>query len=151
MEELLNKYCGKLYDRDSIEKWDLPEGIKERMEFNENDFFFVTTSKESQHGQKHVHITIYPTKHEIVNLLEVEVPEIVPQVLSRTLEILKENGCDIIDSTGFCSSDKLCHFGVFFSIANQPDNDNLISNVKKLKNVQNVRIFNYTCEGCSEY
>ena len=150
MEELLNKYNGKLYDRKAIEKWNLPEGIKEGMEINENDYFFITTSKEDQHGQKHVHLTIYPTKHEVVNLLEVEVPEIIPQVLSHTLELLKENGCDIITSTGFCISENYCHFGVFFSVASQLDNDNLILSVKKLKDIRNVRIFKYTCEGYCE-
>ena len=82
MEEILAHYNGKLYSRKEIETWDLPRGLKEDLEMDKYEFFFITSSKEKEHGiQKHVHLSLYPTKFNIVHLLEVQLPVILPQVL----------------------------------------------------------------------
>lgn len=150
MEEIIKNYNGKLYEKKAIEKWELPEGIKETIEKDDCDYFFLTTSRESQHGERHVHFTIYPTKYNAVNLLEVVVPEIIPLVLHETLKIIKEKGYDIITSTGFCTHENKCHFGVFFSVPSKCDSNDLILNIKKLDNIFSAKIFKYTCEGCFE-
>ena len=150
MEDFVNHYSGKLYKKETIEKWELPQGVREQIGLDEFDFFFLKSTKEKEHGLKHGHFSIYPSKYETVHLLEVKTPSILPQLLHDTLKVLKQNGCDVITSTGFCTHKDLCHFGVFYSWACDQDVEKIISEVKKIESVQDVKIFSFTCEGCCE-
>ncbi len=146
MIELLTHFNVKLYDKNSIEKWELPKGIKEQIGIDEHDFFLLTNSKEGKHGKKHVHFSVYPIKHKNVNLLEVEVPSILPKILHHTLECIKKKGYDIITSTGFCTHENICHFGVFFSNSIEGEKEDLILMVKSMENIDSVNIFTFSCE-----
>lgn len=150
MEQLLSQYNGRLYSKKELEKWDLSNVIKKQISWEEFDYFFLTASKEEEHGQKHVHLTIYPSKFPIINLLEVEVPKILPKILHRTLEILKENNSNILTSTGFCTNSNMCHFGVFFSTPDKAISKPILVKMKDLKEVKSIKVFSYTCDGCFE-
>ena len=87
----------KLYEKETIENWELPEEIKKQLGLNENNYFFLATTKEDDHeGHKHVHLSIYPTKYDIINILEVEIPEIDPKILHKILNLIVKNNFSII-------------------------------------------------------
>ena len=90
MAEVIDEFIGKLYDKADIEKWDLPEKTKEQIGLKENNYFFLTSSRQEKHGTNHVHFSIYPTKYEMVYFILVKLPEINPQVLSNVLTYLKK-------------------------------------------------------------
>ena len=134
MEEILDRYQGKLYSSDQIKKWDLPKGILNSIDFDNHDYFFLATSTEAKdHGEKHVHHTIYPSKYDIVYLLNVETSIIIPQLLHDCLDVINKEGLDLITSTGFCKQENLCYFGVFFSVARDLNADDFLGKVKKIE------------------
>lgn len=151
MEDILSHYNGKLYTKEIIENWDLPQAVKEQIEMDNHEFFFLTSSKEKEHGdQVHVHLSIYPSKYSEVYLLEVKLPVILPEVLHKTLSLLRDKKNDIITSTGFCKHKDLCHYGIFFSTPNPIDKPFLIAEIKKMENIAAATIYQYSCTGCSE-
>jgi hypothetical protein len=153
MSELLKHYEVKLYSKDGIINWNLPKDIKNKIGLQSFDYFFLTTSKEEKHGTRHAHLSLYPTKYDKVYLLEVKVPQIAPELLGKVIKLLKEKmRYDILTSTGFCAGEKLtdCHFGVFFSSSEIIDKKMLIQEIKEFENVEDIRIFSHTCEGCTE-
>lgn len=149
-EDILSHYNGKLYRKEKIEQWDLPPSIKDQIQLDEFDFFFLATSKKENHGQPHVHFTIYPSEYNLVFLLEVETGQILPQLLHKVLEVLKRDKLEIITSTGYCSHENLCHFGVFCSTPNKIDKKELLERIGKLEKVKNTNLYKFTCQGCEE-
>lgn len=147
---ILDHYNAKLYNKEAIDGWDLPEKTKESLVFNEFNYFFLTSAKEDDHGEHHVHFSIYPCKFDKVFLLEVQTAQIVPQLLHDVLSLLKNKEFDIITSTGFCTHKNLCHFGVFFSARKEID-ESLITEIKKLEKVNTAMTYSFTCEGCAAH
>jgi len=150
MTDILDHYQGKLYDKEGIEHWDLPDSIKNQIEYDDYDYFFLASSKAEKHGQRHLHLSIYPIKFNIVYLLEIETPIINPRLMRSTLEHLRKKEFDIITSTGFCTHKELCHFGIYLSVPSQINTEDLISEIKKIEKVSNATIYTYSCEGCSK-
>ena len=141
----------RLYDKETIINWNLPEKVKTQLGLDEYDYFFLATSKEDSHeGHKHVHFSIFPTKYNIINILEVEIPIIDPKILQKILKLIVKNNFDIITSTGTCKEKNKCFFGVFFSKSPESNTENLVSDVKKIKNVRSAKVANFTCEGYCE-
>ena len=147
---ILDHYNAKLYDKESVANWDLPKKTQDVLGLNEYDYFFLTSAKEDDHGEQHVHLSVYPSKYDNVYLLEVQTAQIVPQLLHDVLTLLKGKNYDIITSTGFCTHKDLCHFGVFFSVDKEIENQALISEIKKIEKVTNAISYSFTCEGCVE-
>ena len=150
MAELMDEFIGKLYDKAEIEKWDLPEKTKEQIGLKDNNFFFLTSCREEKHGMKHVHFSIYPTKFEKVYFILVKLPEINPKILSNVLTYLKNSNYDIFNSTGFCSQENTCFFGIYFSFSEDLDKAKIIEDMSDFENVQEVTLFKFTCIGCAE-
>ncbi len=154
MSNIIKFFQGKLYDKDAILKWKLPEKVAEKLNVKDYPYYFLTISpEEERHGhENHVHLSLYPTKSEPVYLLEVETPVILPELLHKCLEIIKNKVNNIITSTGFCKSKDLCFFGIFFSItdSNTINLNDLLGEVKKIEKVRDANFFKYTCEGCGE-
>jgi len=150
MAEIMNEFIGKLYDKVEIEKWDLPEKTKEQIGLKDNNYFFLTSCREEKHGMKHVHFSIYPTKYEMVYFILVKLPEINPKILSNVLTYLKTSNYDIFNSTGFCSQENTCFFGIYFSFSEDLNKEKIIKDVSDFENVQEVKIFKFTCIGCAE-
>ncbi|TXT67264.1 MAG: hypothetical protein BAJALOKI1v1_140032 [Promethearchaeota archaeon] len=154
MGNILEYFQGKLYRKETIEKWNLPIKVQEKLNIEENKYYFLTISpEEERHGhENHIHLCLYPTKSEPVYLIEVETPVILPELLHKCLELIKENTKNIITTTGFCKSKELCYFGIFFSILdpNEVNLDELIADIKKVEKVNDANIFKYTCEGSGE-
>jgi len=151
MHKFFEIFHCKLYDKETILNWELPEKIKEQLGIDEYDYIFLATSKEDPHeGHKHIHFSIFPTKYEVINLLEVQIPIIDPKILNKILKSITNYSFDIITSTGYCKDQNNCFFGIFFSKPFESNTQDLISEVKKIKKINNVKIFNYTCDGCSE-
>lgn len=150
MEKIASHFNGKLYDQKALKNWNLPDGIEKRLDFDNYEYFFLSTSVEKQqhHGEHHIHFSIYPTKYNTVFLLQVETPTILPELLHNTLEILKDHDFDIITSTGFCTRDNICFFGIFYSVPENIESEDILPQVKKLENVNEALIFRYSCEGC---
>lgn len=151
MSKFFEIFHCKLYDKETIMNWKLPEKIKEQLGIDQFDFFFLTTSKEDSHeGHKHIHLSIFPTKYDVINLLEVEIPVIDPNLLNEILEAVTQCKFDIVTSAGYCKEQNNCYFGIFFSKPLESNTKDLISEVKKIENVLGVKVFNYTCDGCCE-
>jgi len=153
MSNIIEFFQGKLYDKNALLKWNLPQKIAEKLNIKDYPYYFLTLSpeEERQGHENHIHLSLYPTKSEPVYLLEVETTVILPELLHKCLEIIKNKENNIITSTGFCKSKGNCFFGVFFSIADSnSDLDNLLAEVKKIEKVRDANFFKYTCEGCGE-
>lgn len=151
MEKFLDMFNCKLYDRETILNWELPENVKEQLDIDNYEHFFLATSKEDSHeGYKHVHLSIFPTKYDVINLLEVEIPIIDPKILSNILKTVIKHDFDIITTTGFCKDENNCFLGIYFSKPLEINTQKLVSEVKKIKNIGNVKVFNYKCDGCFE-
>ena len=143
-------YC-KLYDKETIEKWDLPKKVTEKINFEENNYFLLAIPQEEHHeGHSHVHFTIYPTKYEKLNVIEVEIVKIKPKLFNMILELFTKSGYDIIMSTMSVKNNNKYIFAVFFTMPNNENLNALISNIKKLKNVEDVLLSSFTCEGQCE-
>jgi hypothetical protein len=149
MVEYLTEYQGKLYSKDAISKWDLPEKIKIQLGYEDYDYFFLTSSIEEKHGMRHVHFSVYPSKYNNVYLLDIQLKEINPAVIQDIIKLIKEKKYDVITSTGFCIHAHLCHFGVFFSFNEEIDETHLINSAHAINWVEEAVIFKYTCESCS--
>jgi hypothetical protein len=141
---------GKLYSKEVIQTWDLPQNVKDQMQLEKFDYFFLSSSKKEEHGQPHVHFTVYPSQFDLVYLLEVETGQILPQLLHKVLEILKKEKVDIITSTGYCTHEDLCHFGIFYSTPETIEKNRLFEKVNQLEKVRNTDLFKFTCQGCQE-
>ena len=139
----------KLYTKEEIISWKLPEKIQVDLDLGNNNYFFVTTPSESKHeGHKHLHLSIYPTKYEIINMIEVKTSKIEPTVLTKILKDLNAQDVDIITSTGFCNKNDECFLGIFFS--KQEDKKVDLNNLKKIKEIKDINVFDYSCDGLCE-
>ena len=148
---ILDNFNGKLYHKETIKNWQLPPFLEEQLGIDKYEYFFLTSSTEQKkHGNDHIHLSLFPTKFDIIYLLEVETSIILPNLLHDTLNLIKQAGKDIITSTGFCISENLCYFGIFFSSKEVEQFDNLLDQIKKLENVHDALVFQYTCEGCKK-
>lgn len=151
MDKFLELFHSKLYDKEMLLKWELPEKVQERLGIDKYEFFFLTTAKEDSHeGHKHVHLSIFPTNYEIINLLEVETPIMSPKILQKILKSVSKHKFEILTTTGTSKEKNKYSFGIFFSKPPNTTTDDLITDLKKIKDVREVKIFNYTCEGCYE-
>jgi hypothetical protein len=151
MDEFTNFFNCKLYTKEDLLNWDLPEKIQDKLGLHEHDFFFLANSKENSHeGHKHIHLSIYPTKFDVINILEVEIPNINPNVLEKILKIVIKNKFDVITSTGTCKAKNKCYLGIFFSKPIEAATEELISEIGKIKEVKRVKISIYNCNGYCE-
>ena len=150
MADVIDEFVGRLYHKSMLEKWNLPEKTKQQIGMDENEYFFLTSCREEKHGMRHVHFSIYPIKHEIVYFILVKLPEIKPQILSDVLEYLNNLNYDIFNSTGFCLQKDECYFGIYFSFSENLTDEAILNELKKFETILEVKIFKYTCIGCSE-
>ena len=149
MEEILNQFSGKLYEKKDILKWNLPKQIQEQIQLEQFDHFFLASSKEERHGGfRHVHLAIYSIMYSEVYLIVVETNKIEPKKINQILSILNQKNYDIIVSNGFCKKKDVCYFGVYFSSQVKPNLNELTEKINKLENINAVHIIEYTCEGC---
>lgn len=151
MERFIELFHCKLYDKDTILNWDLPEEVKKQLGIDDYDYFFLTSTKEDSHkGAKHLHLSIFPTNYQVVKLLEVAIPVINPEILQKILELVVKHKFEILTSTGTCVEKGKCFFGIFFSKPQGVNSEDLISDVKKIKDVQDAKVFDFSCDGCCE-
>ncbi|MHA1688130.1 MAG: hypothetical protein ACTSUN_02160 [Promethearchaeota archaeon] len=151
--KILYGFYSKLYSKETFSKWDLPEGIKEQLEFDVHDYFFISTSREhnkgKNHGQTHLHMNIYPINQDTVYLLEVRTKKVEPELLYEVLKILKRENYRIITSSGFCMQDEICFFGVWFgSESIDIDAGKLLKDIKEFEKAEEANLAKFTCEGC---
>jgi hypothetical protein len=151
MEKFKELFHCKLYDKEKIMNWGLPEEVRNQLGISKFDYFFLTSTKEDPHeGARHVHLSIFPTSYEIIKLLEVETPVINPEILQKILELVVKHKFEILTSTGTCNEKNKCFFGIFFSKPQSINIDDLISDVKKIQDVHNAKVFNFSCDGYCE-
>ena len=151
MEKFKELFHCKLYDKEKIMNWGLPEEVRNQLGINKFDYFFLTSPKEDSHkGARHIHLSIFPTNYEVVKLLEVETPVINPEILQKILELVVKHKFEILTSTGTCNEKNKCFFGIFFSKPQDINTDDLISDVKKIQDVHNAKVFNFSCDGYCE-
>ena len=115
MEETLGHYIVKVYDKEGIEAWELPDKVKELLEFDKYDYYFMISAKDKEVGESHIHLSLYPAPDNTLYLLDIETTHIIPQLLHTFMTVIKDTGFSIVTSTGFCTHKDLCHFGIFFS------------------------------------
>lgn len=151
MEKFTEIFHCKLFDKEAIINWGLPEEVRNQLGTNEHEYFFLTSAKEDSHrGPKHVHLSIFPTNYDIVKLLEVEVPRIDPKILNKVLELVAKYKFEILTSTGTCKEKNKCYFGIFFSKPHETNTEDLITDLRKIKEVKEAKVFNFSCDGCCE-
>lgn len=148
-KNFINHYNGKLYDKESLAAWKLPEGIREQIKFEEYEYFFISSPKAGRKEKSQVHIAIYPSKYNIVFLLEVITDKILPTLLKNVISVLGNYKFDIITSTGFCTHENICHFGIFFSVPDCLEKETILREISTLENVIQAEIYQYSCEGCT--
>jgi acetolactate synthase regulatory subunit len=151
MDEFVEIFHCKLYSKEEILEWGLPEKVKQKLGLDENNYFFLATPREESHeGHKHVHLSIFPTKHEVVHILEVEIPSLNPKTLEKILKTVVKYKFDIITTTGTCKKKNECYFGIFFSKPIDASTEVLQSEISKIKDIKDVKISHYTCNGYCE-
>ena len=152
MDNFTDIFNCKLYDKKDILKWELPEKIIQKLGIDEYDYYFLATPREESHeGHKHIHLSIFPTKYSSINVLEVVISTLHPKLIEKILKTVVKHKFDIITSTGTCKAKNVCYFGVFFSKPPEASIEALQSEVSKIKEIQDVKISNYTCKGyCAE-
>ncbi len=153
MKDFLHFYSGKLYNKESLKNWELPEGIKEQMEYENHEYFFISAAREQDkgkpHGQMpHVHLSIYPVDSEIVYILEVQTARIEPELLYSVLNLLRNEEYMIISSSGYCTNGDKCYFGIWFNTEKENiELDKLVLKIKDIPNVDDAKAAKFTCDG----
>lgn len=148
MDEFIDFFHCKLYNKEDIAKWNLPKPILMKLGLEEYEYFFLATPREKSHeGHEHIHLSIYPIKYDLINILEVEIANLNPKILDKILQLVINHKFDIITSTGTCKTKNKCFFGVFFSKPKDLNVEGLMSEVGKIKEVNNLKISGYTCNG----
>ncbi|MFX1389080.1 MAG: hypothetical protein ACFE9Z_03340 [Promethearchaeota archaeon] len=151
MEEFIDFFHCKLYSKQDIMKWNLPERIIQKIGLDEYDYFFLATPREESHeGYKHVHLSIFPTKYDIINILVVEISSLNPKILEKVLRTVIKHKFDVITTTGTCKTKNNCFFCVFFSKPKDANIESLQFDVSHINEVRNVKISSYTCNGYCE-
>jgi hypothetical protein len=151
MEKFAEKFHCKLFNKETILNWGLPEEVRQQLGISEFEYFFLTSAKEDSHkGHKHVHLSIFPTNFETVKLLEVETSRIDPKILHKVLETVVDHKFEILTSTGTCKKKNECYFGVFFSIPQNFTTEGLIEEIRKIKEVKAAKVYNFSCDGYCE-
>ena len=152
MDTFTDIFDCKLYNKKDILKWELPKKIIQKLGIDEYYYFFLATPREESHeGHKHIHLSIFPTKYSSINVLEVAISTLNPKILEKILKTVVKHKFDIITSTGTCKAKNICYFGIFFSKPPESSIKDLQLEVSKIKEIKNVKISNYTCDGyCAE-
>lgn len=149
MEDITTVNAGKLYRKQQIALWELPDDCLEQIKFAEYPNFFVSCQRTSEDAEN-TKLSIYPTKHENVYYLVAELEHIIPEVLHEILTLLKENGYDLLSSTGACQKENECFFGVYIAHERTIDMDELKHKVKQIDGVISAKTYRYTFDGCCE-
>ena len=152
MDKFPDIFNCKLYNKEDILKWELPEKIKQKLGIDKYNYFFLAIPKEESHnGHKHVHLSIFPTKYDSINIVVVEISTLNPKILENILSAVVKHKFDIITSTGTRKSKNKCLFGVFFSKPKEANIENLYFDISHINEVKKVNISSYTCSGyCQE-
>ena len=151
MDKFPDIFNCKLYNKEDILKWELPEKIKQKLGIDKYNYFFLAIPKEESHeGHKHIHLSVFPTEYSTINVLEAEISTLNPKILEKILKTVGKHKFDIITSTGTCKAKNICYFGIFFSKPAEANTEDLQSDVNKINEVKNVKISNYTCDGYCE-
>ncbi|TFG00958.1 MAG: hypothetical protein EU541_00715 [Promethearchaeota archaeon] len=145
---ILDHFQGRLYEKEQIKRWNLPKSLQEDLGIKKFNYYFLTTSIEKEkHGhENHIHFCLFPTENDPVFLLEVETPKILPELLHKCLQIIKKKVNNILTSTGFCKTNELCYFGIFFSLLDSTEDqlNELNHLIGKIEPVRDVNIYKYT-------
>lgn len=149
MDDVTKVSAGKLYRKQQIALWELPEPCLEQIEFSDYPNFFVTCKKTDESSNK-TKMNIYPTKHEYVYYLVAKLEKIKPEILHKILSFLEENGCGIFSSTGACKKEQECYFGVYLSHTENLDLDKLKQDIKEIEGILGANMYRYTFDGCCE-
>jgi hypothetical protein len=150
MVDIVSNFYAKLYPKEDLKLWELPANMKDQLELDKYDYFFLVSTIEKSSEDNHVHFSIYPIQENTVHLFQIQAQKIVPQLLTKALTIIKDAGFNIISSTGFCTNSSNCYFGIFTSIDCEFQLDEIISKLNELKKATSVRVFDFSCEGCCE-
>jgi hypothetical protein len=148
MEKLHDIFQCKLYNKKNILNWELPPNVQKQLGINKYEYFFLAVSKEKKHkGHEHIHFSIFPSRYNNIQLLEVEVPFILPDTLFEILKILKKYNFDILTTSGYCNKKNRCYFGIFFTKSPESELESPINEIRKIENIYFVKSSKYTCEG----
>jgi hypothetical protein len=150
MVDIASKFYAKLYRKDDIKTWKLPPNMNEQLELDTYQYFFLVSTIEKSSEENHVHFSIYPLHESTVHLFQIHSEKIIPQLLSNALIIIKEAGFNIVTSTGFCTNADNCYFGIFTSTDYEFELKQILGQLTNLEQVRDVKIFDFSCEGCSE-
>ncbi len=148
--DIKSRFYAKLYPKEEIATWNLPVNMKEQIQLDNFDYFFLVSTIEKDSEENHVHFSVYPIQENTVHLFQIQAKRIVPKLLTTALTFIKEAGFCIISSTGICTDLSHCYFGVFTSIDCSFELDGILSKLKKLEGVDSIKVYNFTCEGCCE-
>jgi hypothetical protein len=140
----------KLYNRETILKWDLPEEIYQELNVNDFDYFFLSTSKEAKHkGPKHTHFSIFPTNKECLTLIELTCNSVDPNLMYKILKIIKEFNFELITSSGELVDGKYL-LQIFFTKSLSMNTENLKIKLEGVSEIINIDLFDYSCNGLCE-
>lgn len=150
MADIVSNFYAKLYRKEDLKLWELPGNMKDQLKLDSYKYFFLVSTIEKSSEDNHVHFSIYPIQENKVHLFQIQAQKIVPQLLTKALQVIKDAGFNIISSTGFCTDSSNCYFGIFASIDCEFQLDEIISKLNDLKKTTSVKAFDFSCEGCCE-
>ncbi|TFG00915.1 MAG: hypothetical protein EU541_00980 [Promethearchaeota archaeon] len=150
MADIASRFHANVYRRKDIKEWNLPTNIYEQIKLEAYEYFFLVSSIEKKSDDNHIHFSLYPIQENTVHLFEIQAQKIVPQLLTNALILIKEEGFNIISSTGFCTSHSNCYFGIFTSIDCEFQVEEIILRLSNLERIDNIKVYAFSCEGCCE-
>jgi hypothetical protein len=143
-------YSGKLYEKGKIIAWDLPADCKAQLQMDKYKNFFFASVQVEENKDNNIHFTIYPTNNDHVYYVEVKMEKIVPEILHKTLNLLRNYEMEIIKSTGICLQAQFCYFGIFFSKMDCIETEEIAKIIREMEGTLDVKLFCYSTEGCCE-
>ncbi|MHA1819538.1 MAG: hypothetical protein ACTSU2_04015 [Promethearchaeota archaeon] len=141
----------KIYPMETILQWDLPLDCQTLEELKNYKYAFINSIKNTESSLTEYRFKLFPTNNSQGFYLEVELEEILPEVLKNVLQALKKYPIDLLNSTGICMSIKRCYFGVFFSVKDNFNPENIVrikEELAQIKKILSISIKEILCHGC---
>jgi hypothetical protein len=145
---IIGNFSGALYEKETLLQWGIPDACKEFIRSNSAPYFFLNCSKAEDQGIARMNLNVFPSPTASVFALEVKLKKIMPEILHKTLTMLRDKGCKILTSTGICTQADLCLFGVFFSSPCEFKKEEFHAALNAIAEVLGVELVQFSINGC---
>lgn len=141
---------GKVFSREDINRWGLPDGLTAIIDESKQEYFFLIAVRDEEKEKKSIRFSLFPISYEKVYFLEVNLETILPEILQDVLNLIRNASYDIITSTGMCATATKCHFGVFFAGGDMKAISPILIEIQKMNKVISAKSYEYSCNNCCQ-